>query len=155
MKLNQEVYLLFFSYFQGYTCPKTHNNVHDLTDDNYSVSTFAVQFRAVADSSLLPPFSRISGTLCPPTFVCSSYISAQTFKRLLARPAVSHPAYQDKTVFLPGLDFQLLLVNPSSILKINRVMGRPLKANYNSTICYSHILWLFACEAKYVCRWII
>lgn len=54
----------FFSYFQGYTRPQTHNNVHDLTDDNYSMSTFAVQFRALADSSLLTFFFQEFQGLC-------------------------------------------------------------------------------------------
>lgn len=66
-----------------------------------------------------PPFTRISQTPCPPTFACSSYISAQTFRRLLAGPAISHPAYQDERDRVSRLGFQLLLVNQNSILKIN------------------------------------
>lgn len=44
----------------------------------------AVRLRADADSSPTPPTpsARISGTPCPPTFACSSYISGQTFQEV-------------------------------------------------------------------------
>lgn len=75
--------------------------------DNYRVSTWAVVLGADADSSPSLRLQETSGTPRPPTLACSShththtriYLSAQTFKRLLARPAVSHPAHRDGAFF--------------------------------------------------------
>lgn len=63
--------------------------------------------KAEADSS--PPHPSSTGTPHPPTSARSSYIPAQTSRRLLARPAVSLPAYQNKTTCSSGLVFSCYL----------------------------------------------
>lgn len=66
---------------------------NDSRDLSHDMPTFAVKSRG---RFITPP-------PLPPTSACSSYISAQTSRRLLARPAVSLPAYQNKTPCSSGL----------------------------------------------------
>lgn len=55
------VFPFLFSCFQGYARRETHNDTHDLTDDIYSMSTFAVLWRADADSSPSPSLKEFQG----------------------------------------------------------------------------------------------
>lgn len=57
-----EAYSLFyFHVFKATHVYQTHNDTHDLTDDIYSMSTFAVLWRADADSSPSPSLKEFQG----------------------------------------------------------------------------------------------
>lgn len=128
---------------------QTHNDTHDLTDDNYSMSTFSVLLRADADSSPSPLYKNFRDSVS--SHVCLFIIYLSPDIQEVASQASHKSSCLSRRDRVSLLDFQLLLVNQNSILKINWVTRRPLKANYNSTICYSHVLWLLVCQAKYVC----
>lgn len=154
VKPNREVYLPFFPpMFSRLHVYQTHNDTHDLTDDNYSMSTFAVLLRADADSSPSPIYKNFRDSMS--SHVCLFIIYLSPDIQEVASQASHKSSCLSRRDRVSRLDFQLLLVNQNNILKINWVTGRPLKANYNSTICYSHILWPLVCEAKYayVCVW--
>lgn len=83
IKLIREVFsLVFFKVTHFY---QTHNDTHDLTDDNYSMSTSRCTLKSRCRFITTPLFVRISGTPCPPTFACSSYISRQTFQEVASQ----------------------------------------------------------------------
>lgn len=112
-ELTREVFRPFSSR-QGYAfLSLSHNDTGDLTVDNCSMSTFVVLLRADADSSPTPTppltpssphlYKNFMDSWRPPTFACSSYISAQTSESLLAGPGrkSSCPSGAERALLCP------------------------------------------------------
>lgn len=143
------LFFFFRNVFKVTHVYQTHYDTHDLTDDNYSMSTFGVWLRADADSSPSPLYKNFRDSMSSHVCLFIIYLSPDI------QEVPSQASHKSSCLSWwdcgPPLDFQLLLVNQNSILKINWVTERPLKANYNSTICYSHILRSLVREAMDVC----
>lgn len=116
--------------------------------------TFPVLLEADADSSSAPRLPVYKNSTS--SHICLFIIYLSTGIQEVAGQASRKSSCLSKQddVFL-WLDFQLLLVNQDSILKIKTwVTARPLKANCNRMICYSIVLWPLVDEAKCLCGWI-
>jgi len=93
---------------------QTHNDAHDLTGDNYSMSTFAIPLRADADSSPSLLYKNFRDSVS--SHVCLFIIYLSPDIQEVASQASHKSCCLSRQDPASLLDFQLLLVNQNSIL---------------------------------------